>query len=404
MTAYTTKVLTSQSELDSVAEEWKRVRLTQVRPSIEQHPDWIAFEVQARSDWSTAAIALHAGGELVGFAPFLLRPWKWDCRLAYKKVVSFPVRMADLCGPTFIAPDDRAAWEAMFGALAKGDLPYDLVYLEDLPTASPLWAIIQESKTDGLWRFVPTKPRTHWLVKIASTFDEYLTKFPSKRRSKLRNENKRIDKNLKEPTRLERVTAPEQVAGLLAHVKHVSGVSWQGTRLQQVVNDDDAERRKYEARAKSGWLRAYLLLSGDKCVAFVLGAQVDGVFYYEQIGYDPEWTTFRPGAVLLYRILADLHAHDPPEFVDFGTGDAPYKQFWGNENYEAVDLYLLRRSVYMGVARSVQWSLGAVESAARQSIDRLGVRSKVLQFLKRGNAARPGRPDAAAADEDATET
>jgi hypothetical protein len=382
---YTTKILTTEADFERVRSRWEELRQKALRPSLEQHPDWLALEVASKPGARAVAIALYDGSDLVGLAPFLLRPWEWQCRVAYTRVASFPVRLLDLCGQGFVGVESVEAAEALLLALARSDLPFDLLYLEDLPTGSPLAHVLRDSTNDGLWRYAPGGPRAHWLIKLAPTFEQYLTKFSGRRRSTLRNANRRIDKHAKEATWIERITEPAQVPAFLAHVKRVSSVSWQGTRLQQVVEDDERERKKLAQQAERGWLRCYLLRSGENAVAFAIAEQVDGVFTYERIGYDPAWSNFRPGGVLLYRILEDLHAHDRPIWFDFGTGDAAYKQFWGTETYNAVDMYVLRPTPYMGLVRTVKWSLGTAENVARQSIDRLGLRARVSRYLKRGS-------------------
>src|SRR5262249_11477905 len=156
----------------------------------------------------------------------------------------------------------------------------------------------------------------------------------------------------------------------ISHLQRVSAVSWQGLHLEQVVHDTPAARDHFIAYAERGWLRSYLLLSGDHCIAFVIGMQSAGVFRYEFPGYDPAGAPYGPGKVLLCHILEVLHAHRRPEWFDFGTGDAEYKRVFGTESFETAGVYFLRRSAYMGFARAVNSSLAAITHVARLSVRR----------------------------------
>jgi CelD/BcsL family acetyltransferase involved in cellulose biosynthesis len=246
---------------------------------------------------------------------------------------------------------------------------------------------------------MPRPPQPHWLLKIHEDFEKYLMTFPGERRGKIRRRVRKLDKDMKEPVRMVRVTTPAQVPEFLAQVEKVSAISWQGTRLQQVVKDAPEERAKLMRQAEHGWLRSYLLYVGERCIAFVIGAQESGIFYYERIGYDPSLSQYAPGIVLFYKIVEDLHAHDRPSWLDFGTGDNNYKRLYGTESFDCVDVYLLRRSPYMGAARTVHRSLVVAEQAARDVIDRYGLRTRVLRILRRGDAAGPASAPAPSSED-----
>ncbi len=402
MARYTTRLLTSSTDFSSIAGAWNELRLRQPRPDLQLNPEWLPLEAGSKPGAQPAALALYEGRELVGLAPFILRPFNWEARVAYRKVASFPVRMADLCGDRPLCPDDPEAYDLLFRDAARHGLPFDMMYLEALPVDSGLHRAIAalDGKRDAVWSYIPRPPQPHWLLQLKPDFEKYLMTFPGDRRGKLRRRVKKIDKEAKQPVRVERVTTPAQVPGFLTQVEHVSSISWQGTRLQQVVKDAPAERAKMMRHAERGWMRSYLLYVGDKCIAFVIGEQESGIFYYDRIGYDPAWSQYAPGIVLFYKVVEDLHAHDAPAWLDFGTGDNSYKRLYGTESFDCVDVYLLRRSAYMGAARTVHRSLTAAEQAAREVIDRYGLRNKVMKILRRSPAAAVAGAPAAASDDD----
>ncbi len=402
MARYSTRLLTSPADFAGIAVAWNDLRLRQPRPDLQLNPEWLPLEAGSKPGATAAALALYEGQELVGMAPFLMRPWRWEARLAYRKVAAFPVRLADLCGDRPLCPDDPEAYELLFRDAAKHGLPFDMMYLEALPVDSPLYRALAE--LDGtrspVWRYMPRPPQPHWLLKTNDDFEKYLMTFPGDRRGKLRRRVRKLDKEAKEPVRVERVTTPAQIANFLAQVEQVSTVSWQGTKLQQVVRDAPEERAKLIRHAEKGWMRSYLLYVGERCIAFVIGAQESGIFYYDRIGYDPAWSQYAPGIVLFYKVVEDLHAHDKPGWLDFGTGDNNYKRLYGTESHACVDVYLLRRSAYMGAARTVHRSLVQAEQAAREVIDRYGLRTRVMKILRRGGDASTEKPASAAESDD----
>lgn len=386
MAAYTTKLFTSPQDIRAIAGAWNELRQRQPRPELKLHPEWLLHRTRWQTKSGMTVVALYDGRTLVGVAPFVLQPWTWACRFAYARVMNFPVRRADLCGETLLAPDDPAAYDAIFKVLIGTTLPYDMIFLEALPTDSRLWRAVRESPIvrSALWLYAPKSPEPHWFIRLPVDFDAYLAKFSGKRRRTLQYGVRYLEKRADAPIRVERIAAPEQIPSFLKYVARVSSLSWQGRRLQHAVQADGVERAHFSAYAEQGWFRSYLLMCGPHCIAFAIGAQCDGVYYYERIGYDPAWASYSPGSVLLYRIIEDLYAHQRPEWFDFGSGDIEYKRVYGNECVEAVNVYLLRRSAYMGLARTMNRSLTAVEGLLRRSVNRLGIRSTVLQLLRHG--------------------
>jgi CelD/BcsL family acetyltransferase involved in cellulose biosynthesis len=235
-----------------------------------------------------------------------------------------------------------------------------------------------------MWLHAPRAPQPHWTLRLGATFDDYLAKFNGDRRRKLRWAARNFDAKAGAPVTVERVTEAAQVGPYLARVRELSARTWQGERLGQVMSDDAGERGKLEAYARRGWLRSYLMSVGDQPAAFVLGWQAAGTYTYERIGYDPRWANLSPGNVLLFKLIEDLHAHQPARVVDFGAGDNAYKRLYGTDCADAQDLYLVRRSPKMAVARTLQLATVRGEALARRLVEKSGMKQRLGRWLKRG--------------------
>ena len=82
MACYTTRILSTERDIASIADAWLRLRQGRVRPHIAHHPDWLAIERPAVPD-AAMVVALYDGAELAGVAPFLLHRRRWECRVGY---------------------------------------------------------------------------------------------------------------------------------------------------------------------------------------------------------------------------------------------------------------------------------------------------------------------------------
>jgi CelD/BcsL family acetyltransferase involved in cellulose biosynthesis len=347
-------------------------------------------------------VALFAGRELAGVTSFMKRRWSWEGRLGYWRVARFPVQLVDLCGEELLAPDDPKAQEALLIAVDEAARPH-LVFLESVRLHSPLWRLLRSSVEirRRFWVYLPNGITPRRIVELSGSFDDYLAKFSSRTRANFRNKIKKLERACGE-LRLWRVTRREELASFLDQVSLLSRRSWQGRRLGQLVGATDEDRERLALCADQGWLRSYLLSAAEQPLSFAIGYQASGTYFYARPGYDPAFGHLRVGTVLLYKILEDLTGFDAARRLDFGYGDNEYKAIFANHTHEEANVYLVRRSPYMGVALATVKGLSGLAAGVRWGLDRLRLREVVRRRLRgaRPPAGRPstGEPDSRGRD------
>jgi CelD/BcsL family acetyltransferase involved in cellulose biosynthesis len=129
-------------------------------------------------------------------------------------------------------------------------------------------------------------------------------------------------------------------------------------------------------------MRSYLLWVEDRPIAFQIGFQADGVYYCDQTGYDPEWASYRPGTMMIFRYLLDLYREDKPSVIDFGYGENEYKRFFGNDVFEEATVYLVNKSPRMGLVLGCHWACSRTSTAVRVVLEGLGWKEKVRRRLR----------------------
>lgn len=90
------------------------------------------------------------------------------------------------------------------------------------------------------------------------------------------------------------------------------------------------ERSFLESMARRGMLSIDLLSIDDKPVAFCYGFHYKHVYLYNTPGYDPEFAAYRVGNYLLLKQIERLCEDPTVRVIDFGMGDAQYKQVYSN--------------------------------------------------------------------------
>ena len=139
------------------------------------------------------------------------------------------------------------------------------------------------------------------------------------------------------------VDAEHQVEAFLELADRISSRSWQHRVLGRRIGADRSYVDKFRDLARRSLLRAFLLKCGPEPCAFVVGYQFEGVYHYEEIGFDPSFAHLSPGTTLLYLILEEFSRRNPPSALNFGIGDAPYKRRFANREGRDASVVLFRR-------------------------------------------------------------
>lgn len=393
MARYTTRILTSESDIAALTPAWERLRERSGRPSLVQHPAWI--DIQARTvGWGGGGIfarkvvlaTLHDGEELVGIAPLLVSRALWTARIGYQAVAPIPIVRAVVTGADLLAPDEPEAHAALLGAIAEATPESHLVRVECLPTASRLFESIHASPSLREHYWIDTPPaQPRWTIDLPATFDQYLKSLGSRGRRMVRASSRRLEADHDGALRVERCTRSEDLPRFFEAIEHISQRSWQGQKLGRVLRADTHGER-LRAYLRHGWLRGHVLRIGEEPVAFVIGLLANGTYLYDEPGYDPAWAPEQPGVILLCRILQDLIAEGARRF-DFGEGDALYKRILSSGMHDEVRLDLVRKGVYAGAARFIHRTSSDAGRLAREALDKLGLRDEVRRLLRRGGGA-----------------
>lgn len=348
---------------------------------LEHEPAWLAEDIHGLAARG-GAIAAHDGDRLVGFLPFLHRP---SHRLAVKlgeiKLFSLPFGILQLFGVVVVAERVEVV-EILLAGLEDAGLPHDALSIEETPVDCPGWIALSDLARS---RYV-TAPRgssTHVLVRLPATYDEYLGKFSSKSRYNMRRRT-RLLAEAAGTLQLRVFHRKEDVLPALESIEELVKKTYHYRLLGKDITKANAQLvREFEFLASQGWLRGYVLYGGTKPIAYSIGYLVRDTYQYEMPGYDPAFAEHSPGNELLALLIEDLMAHHLAKVVDFGAGDAQYKQFFGNACHGEISAWLARKRPWPLVALGIERLFYRTTRALVWILDRLNMRARVKKAIRR---------------------
>ena len=267
----------------------------------------------------------------------------------------------------------------------------DFLLIEDLDEASLLYRAVYDQSEHGCQMFATHDIQPRRYIDFPATAAEYWSTFSSRSLSKFRRNLKKFGQ-----TRLQRVTEIEQLPDFLRAAHEISRQSWQSRQFGLRIRNDDAELRQLAALAQHGLLRSYLWWIDGKPAAFAVCNQHGGCFRYEEIAYCAEFGQFSPGRTMLQQIVEDLWQHDSPTTLDFGGGDAEYKQQFANRASRSGTIWLVPPTWRANWSLSYLKACRSVRSTVRKLIKQSGLGTKARQWIRtHGASSAPASiPDA----------
>ncbi len=352
---------------------------------ISQHPEHVLAELtqfaaeSSAGPMSSPLVLCEAsqGGQLVALGILVAK------RMTTRQAGGFGLRKEfagyRLAGNRFLGNVGDGLRQRMLAACATFAREQHAAFLliEDVEQSDPLFAAADALQSNGYRLFCPRPMQNRWKIEFPSQADDYWKKFSSKTRNTFRRKQKKIG-----ASRLVRITEASQVAELLNGAHAISQHTWQSRKLGLRIRNDESEARLFTFLATRQALRSYLLFVEDQPAAFLIGTQFNGLFSYEEVGYDRRLADRSAGHVLLLRVLDDLLHDNPPSVFDFGGGDAPYKRLLATTPSISGSIWLVPPAfwpqLWVTYLRGCHWTEHTVRSVVRK----IGLTTLLRQFVR----------------------
>ncbi len=277
----------------------------------------------------------------------------------YKTLFKLPVRNMTVIYSGLLGKESEEVALALCQAIEESaaEAGADLVDFSPLKTDSLLAQIARRKESLLGHDFFP-RFNEHWGMRLPDSYEVFFKGLSSNTRHNLRRYSKRfLDAFGKEMT-IRKFRLQNELDEFIAGAETVAKKTYH--RGLGVGFADKAEtRRLLGLGCERQWFRGWVLyLQGVPC-AFWDGLLYGRTFFTSTTGYDPAYHEYRLGNFLLQKVVEDLIQNETAETVDFGFGDAQYKQdlcdvrwqetalYWFMPTFKGLSANLMRTPVMM---------------------------------------------------------
>ena len=291
--------------------------------------------------------------------------------IGYFKLARIPAKVLTVVYQGLLGQADEEIGKAlvrhMWFLLASGEA--DAVAFHHLPERSTLH---QSLVAHGPRWWCEKKPTwsTHRRMSLPEEPGFLLKKMRDTHRYRIRKKQKELDSAFPARVSWRWMSRFEDIPGLCARLETVAARTYQ-RGLGAGFVDNEEYRQRFALFANRGQLRVQLMEIDGEVRAFWTGTIYKGVFHASDTGYDPDLGVYQPGTLIFIRMVDEL-AREGVRKLDFGLGDASYKQRFGEQSFQEAPFRIFAPTAKGLALRSILGATIVLDGAARRLVQGAG--------------------------------
>jgi len=218
----------------------------------------------------------------------------------------------------------------------------------------------------------------HWQTHIPESVEAFYKMIPSKHKREWRRCERKLAEEGNGPVKVVCYRNEEEIDYIMEVACEISVLTYKDGMNIGIV-DDSLTRALLRQAARDGWLRAYILYVNSVPCAFEFGVRYNATFFPEYMGYDPKWCSFGPGALLWVKVIEDLCVDATIDTLDYGFGDAAYKERLGTKSWPEASVYIFAPRLYPVFINILQSSTRSLSLGLECVLRRIGL----IHWVKR---------------------
>jgi len=338
----TVSVIIDSYSFESLEDEWNSLLDRNRSGSVFLTWDWLyTWWSKFRGECLLNIVTVRdSTGKLVGLGPFCVND-QWG---------GLPVKALTFLGSSHISseyldiisdPDyEYDVALAIFNSLRSNSLEWDCLIFTDTLRTSSVYNYFKRIAFEKSYSVKETVSEICPYLNLSDSQDATLSKFKSQLRSTIKRRTKKLEKK---GVKLKVATNSDEVSNYIEKLFDLHQKRWNIKGKKGNFKDDIVKSFHAEVAMRllsRGLLGLYTLQVDDKIIAALYSFQFKGTLFYFQSGFDPEWSSYSPGTVLMWKCVSDAIDRGLTKF-DYLRGDEFYKSTWSDQSKNTYSLIFM---------------------------------------------------------------
>ncbi len=302
--------------------------------------------------------------------------------IGYLKLPGIPLKTLTVLYQGFLGRQDGVTAECLVKAtrhwLSSSDVGE--VIFPALEPGSPLHlAVIRQTSVwfcekGGL-------PQCHWQSVLPDAGDILPGLMKAKHRAGLRKRQRTLQADFEDRIRWQWLTRFEELSALCQQIERLAARTYQ-RGLGAGFRDNQEWRERLGLYAARGTLRVALLWIDETLVCFYIGMRYGETLFGAELGYDQAFKSYSPGILLILWLMERVREEGVYR-MDWGLGDAQYKQQLGATTWPEQSLYLFKPTPAHWILRSLLGITQAIDQTARHVLEKTDLTHRIKTAWRR---------------------
>jgi hypothetical protein len=270
-----------------------------------------------------------------------------EIKLGYARLLAPKVRILNIVYGGALGNLSVENSEALLGeinsALTRGEA--DVAILRYLGTDCSLFQVAAKAPRI-LQRDHCLEPQVHRSMTLPDGIEALRSRFSAKVRKNHRWQANKLLQDHSGNVRIRCFRERSELDELFHDAEQIACKTYQ-RGLGVGFDDNQLMRERLQFEAGRGGLRAYILYVADRPAAFWIGTVYKQTFFSSFMGYEPSLARYSPGTFLLLKVIEGFCTGDSGrevQLIDFGLGDAAYKNLLGDSQWTEASVHLFAPS------------------------------------------------------------
>lgn len=234
----------------------------------------------------------------------------------------------------------------------------------------------------GSIRYVPIQGYRYY-ADLQGTFEDYLTTFSNKTRRTLQREIRKFSAMGGGRLDCRVYSTVDQMQEYHRLARGIAVKTYQENLFRGGIPDSKEFAEEMCRLAMEDRVRGLILFSEGRPIAYLyLPVEDDRIVQYSYSGYDPGYSNWSPGTVLMYLALERLFSERKFRYIDNGFGGGWMKVIFSTGKFLGADIYYFRKKPANYLALYGHVGMNSFSAFCGRSLDTLGLRRAVRKFLR----------------------
>lgn len=221
----------------------------------------------------------------------------------------------------------------------------------------------------------------HWTLDLPQSWDEFMRQRQTKHRYWINRLARTLDRDFPGRWSIETYREAHEVDVFLEAAEQVASTAYH--RAMNVgFRYDEEYTQRVQLEARVGRLRGYVLRIDARAAAFWYCAAYRGTVHLIATAFDPRYGKYEPGTLLLMSVFRE-HCGSAEARVDFGLGDAAYKQRFGTDSVVEGTLYFFAATLRGVALRAVFGAFRLLNDSGARLLQHFDLTQRVKTLWKR---------------------